>query len=434
MWIRWWFFLAFAIIVASLRNFSHAVDVDDDNEYVEEFRLDGFCTALCTRGHLVDGYDTMLQLSKRLDDPNAFATFLDSYYEEAEERLESDDLGRFTTFGRRNHMKIRAYCDKVGFNFEECLLFEKLAIEAKTTFACVFNCMHDLFEDDPGFCPSIETMSVPHGEVLNCVLEFEEEEMTIDAQKRIDPAVALSILQKYGFVAFKNFFSRERMRDVHEILLNWRRVGDWDGRKYSEFMAKRHLHDPALREEVVIPFVDPFLSILKDIEESVVKEVMDRYVGLPGLHLEFVSSILSDPGAGPQTIHTDIAVPGRMLKGNLALHAMKKENGPTGFCPCSHSRAPFYYAYALSPIECILHFQPDFVDPGTFVIYDQALKHQGMDNRGSDTRFILDISYVAGTMDEDYIENFPPFAREEILKFRNGFQSEGDSNASVVDE
>lgn len=420
MWNRWCSFLAFGISVfySSLLNFSDAIDHDD--EALEEFRLDGYCTALCTRGHSIEGYDMMLELSKQVDDPMAFVTFLDSFYddEEGDEEHDLEDID----IARLNHMKFCAYCNKVGFNFEDCLMLEKLALEAKASFECVFNCMHDLLNNGPGFCPSIDMMAVPHRELLNCILEFDLETVTIDAQNISDPDKALLILQKYGFVAFKNFFSAGRMEEIHEILLDWRRIGEWDGRKYAEFMAKQHLHDSALREEVVVPYTDPFLSILKDIEDSLVWQVMDRYVGLPGLQLDIVTSILSDPGAGTQVIHTDIAVPGRMLKGNLALHRMKKENGPTGFCPCSHSRAPFYYIYAFSPIECLLHFQPDFVDSGTLVIYDQALKHQGMDNRGTDTRFILDISYVVGTIDEDYIENFAPIAREEIMKFRNGFQ------------
>jgi Phytanoyl-CoA dioxygenase (PhyH) len=415
---RWCSFLAFGIsvICISLLNFSDAID--NDHEALEEFRLDGYCTALCTRGHSIDGYGTMLELFKQVDDPIAFDTFLDSYYDDEEEKHGLEDIDLV----RRNHLKFRASCNKVGFNFEDCIMLEKLALEAKATFHCVFNCMHDLLENDPGFCPSIEMMALPHRELLNCILEFDQETVTIDAQKSIDPDEALSILQKYGFVAFKNFFSAGRMEEIHEILLDWRRIGEWDTRQYADFMAKRHLHGSALREEVVVPYTIPFLSILKDIEDSFAWQVMDRYVGLPGLQLEFVTSILSDPGAGTQLLHTDVAVPGRKLKGNLALHRMKKENGPTGFCPCSHSRAPFYYSYAFSPIECLLHFQPDFVDSGTFVIYDQALQHQGMDNRGNDTRFILDISYLVGMVDEDYIENFAPIAREEVMKFRNGFQ------------
>jgi hypothetical protein len=48
----------------------------------------------------------------------------------------------FINIGQRNRMKCSAHCD--GANFEECLLLEILAVEAKASFDCVLNGMHDL--------------------------------------------------------------------------------------------------------------------------------------------------------------------------------------------------------------------------------------------------------------------------------------------------
>lgn len=389
--------------------------------------------ALCSSGGAEEGYEMMVAMSKRVKDPMAFAAFLEQYYEfemkDEEEELaksgeEEVDMASLMSIGRGKHLKTRAYCKSEGFKFDECTLLEKVANDARTIYLCGMNCMHDLLDDD-GFCPSYDMMAISHQDLLACVLDFDQGQVTIDAQHGIDIQQAASMLQRYGFVAFKNFFSTERMKSVHDILLDWRKVGDWDGRRYTDYMAKDHLHEPELREEIVVPHTEPFLSILEEIKQSEAWHVMEQYVGLPGLEIEIATSILSDPGAGSQTIHSDFAVPGRMLKGNLALHSMKRGNGPTGFCPCTHSRALFYRPYALSPVECPLHFQPETVDAGTFVIYDQALEHHGMMNLGDDTRYILDISYIVGEIDDEYIQNFSPVAGEAVMEIRSTFSIGG---------
>jgi Phytanoyl-CoA dioxygenase (PhyH) len=398
-----------------------------DHESLEDLRSEGYCTALCTyKGVSVDGYNMMLQMSKQIEDPSAFHTFLDEYEELDEETLYLNDKNEdyedefldLMVIGRRKHLKFRDFCSSIGFAFEDCTLLKKLAEDAKAALGCVANCMYDLMEDD-GFCPSYEAMAAPHQDFLTCMLEFDPEKVILDAENGIDLEQALKLLQRFGFVAFRNFFPHKRMEEIHNILVEWRNVGEWGGRQYNNFMAKEHLHDSDLREEVVIPFMEPFLSTLREINESVVWQVMEQYVELPGFQFEFVTSILSDPGADRQTIHNDIGVPGRMLKGNLALHSMSTENGPTEFCPCTHTRGSFYYTYALSLVECPLHFQPDVVDAGTLIIYDQALEHRGMDNRGNTTRHILDISFIRGKVGNEYVDNFSSSARDDIMNFRN---------------
>lgn len=398
----------------------HGLPLNDDK--LQELRYDGYCTEVCSRGSPKNSYGMMLRLSEKTRNPKKFAAALQEYIsfdEEDDDQKERDEIEERVNLvlRRMRHMKLQAYCAEVGIQFEDCTLLEKLVQDDVATHQCVENCVLDLKSNINSSCPSVESMAEEHREFLQCMLDFDPDKVTLDFQQDdIDLEESLAIMDKYGFVAFRNFFSPGRMREIHELLVRWRHTWEWEGRQYADFAGKVHLHRPRFREEVVIPNDGPFEALLQKIRESDIWTMMDRYVSHPGLHLDYVTSILSDPGATKQSVHADVPVPRRYLKGNLSIHPMRKENGPTGFCPCTHMRGPFYHSYGASHIVCPLHYQPDFVDAGTLVIYDQALDHQGMDNTGNSTRYILDIGYRVGAYDEGYLSNFPSFAVNQVLK------------------
>ena len=150
----------------------------------------------------------------------------------------------------------------------------------------------------------------------------------------------LRVLQKNGFVVIENFFPKELMDRVYDALTTWDETEKWNNFTYSDFYSTNpdQLNTYKNRLEIVLPFVDPFETVLSTVHDSNLIDLMSTYANEKSnfnepINLFMATSIMSRYGASEQTIHHDYGYEASMIKINVAVHDIPQESGPTSFCP-----------------------------------------------------------------------------------------------------
>ena len=411
----WWLALLFFLHTVTIIS---AGEIED--ELLEELRVEGACAKNC---HLdtkesMDNYYHLLRMQR---ETRGFSAAFDELIEDLTEDSFYDDL----------HNNVAQYCatefqpDKDNkVTMADCLHVEEVLRECKVADKLIMSC-YDFMEASQ-MTPSFEAQDERTKEKERCLVEFEPKHVLLEKGNSNDFTTEkiTAVLQRYGVVIIQNFFPRDEMKNIHDILRDWRDTGVWKDRyNFTTYHGHRHLHGNENhrkrppRGEIVLPFEEPFLSIVDQIDKSILVDVMHRYGNRTDLNMEYATSIFSEPPAVDQDLHSDYNFPVNLFKIGIAVHDTPKEQGPTGFCPCTHSWGDFFPPFA-TDVLCPLHFQADFIPAGTVFLYDQAIQHQGMSNHHG-TRFILDISYTFGDFISSYIDDsWGQEAMLEVQKYR----------------
>jgi hypothetical protein len=348
-----------------------------------------------------------------------------------------DDLVE-DTYYKDLHHNVAEYCETEfqptgSVTMEDCLKVEQVLRECKVADKMIASC-YDFMEAQQ-MTPSFEAQDKRTKDKELCLLGFEKEQVML--QKTDSIGQIASALEKYGVVIIHDFFPRNEMEKIHKILVDWQDTGTWKGYNFTSFHGHRHLHGNSkkrrpTRGEIVLPFTEPFKSIVDQIDDSILIDVMHTYGNRTDLSMEYATSIFSVPPTGNQNLHSDYNWQSNLFKIGIAVHDTPKTQGPTGFCPCTHAWGDFFPPFA-TDVYCPLHFQAEFISAGTVFLYDQAIQHQGMSNH-LDTRFILDVSYTFGDFISSYIdENWGEEAMGEVKKYRAHVQQQRrkDENENV---
>ncbi|KAL3907559.1 MAG: hypothetical protein SGILL_008824, partial [Bacillariaceae sp.] len=370
---RWLSLLCLSTVVAVIL----AAELKD--EVLEELRIEGACAKNC---HLdtdatMGNYYHLLRLQR---ETRGFSAAFEELIEDLTEESFYDDLQR----------NVAQYCetefqpaanDKV--TMEDCLRVESVLRDAKVSDKLIISCFE--FMEAAQMTPSFEAQDPRTQEKETCLMDFEPERVLLEKSNSDDFTTEhiTAVLQRYGVVIIQNFFSRDEMKNIHDILRNWRDTGMWkDTYNFTTYHGYKHLHGNgnrrknAARGEIVLPFEEPFLSIVDQIDKSILIDVMHRYGNRTDLNMEYATSIFSEPPANHQGLHSDYNFPVNLFKIGIAVHDTPKVQGPTGFCPCTHAWGDFFPPFA-TDVPCPLRFQADFIPAGTVFLYDQAIQHQG---------------------------------------------------------
>ena len=409
-------------------------------QHLELIRKEGYCMNLCGIGYdtEADGYDAVMKQYHKtkeegtiddlyaelyggvdLDDANSDVAPL--LREKGEEVDEDDSISRI----KEMLLVTDVFCKYHELSFDECMEIERAIITELIGLSCVDGCLQELSNCSLLKIPEFKDMPPIKQDFEKCLDEFGGPEEFFDYQNRASITVKdmLRILKKNGFVVIENFFPPELMSKVNEFMNNWDELREWNNLTYSDFYSSdpNQLNEYENRLEVVLPYVDPFETVLSTIHKSILMELMSAYGSNQPINIDFPASILSRPGAVEQSTHSDHGYVAGMLKLNVAIHDIPEISGPTSFCPCTHQRGTIFTTYLN---ECITRFHPNLVKAGTVTIYDQSMRHNGMANKGDlKRRYILDLSYNIGNVKNNYTSSYPGLATEHIRKYRESYQN-----------
>lgn len=374
----------------------------------ERLRVEGVCVKRCGFGSDLeqDGFATVMRLYRRFQEGGEFADFLEEIGEE--DLLGADLIDEIL----QEHFELSP---------DERIDLVHALLHLKQGEQCLDYCRTQSRKD---WTPSFESMSLVHQQAEECLLGFKEKSFDITE----DLGEIVAAFRKDGFVVIKNAFPESLIRASRDVLDSWRRNGTWGGLAYEDYSDSKHLHTSDNRDEVVLPVRDPFTTLLTMIDSSKVMEILQGYSDTSRVQLEFVSSILSRPGASTQLVHSDYAFPRSLLKLNIALQDMQTENGPTALCPCTHLHGNTFDVYNIDGDGdgCPVQYKPKSVAAGTLTIYDQSLLHHGTQNTGKTDRWILDVSYTSGDIHSSYHDAFRADAARSIFEWRQQYRRGDD--------
>ena len=97
------------------------------------------------------------------------------------------------------------------------------------------------------------------------------------------------------------------MLEVNEFMNNWDELGQWNNLTYSDFYSsfEGQLNEYENRLEVVLPYVDPFETVLSTVHKSTLMELMSAYGSHQPINIDFPATIISRPGAKKQETHSE---------------------------------------------------------------------------------------------------------------------------------
>ncbi|KAL3937239.1 MAG: hypothetical protein SGARI_002202 [Bacillariaceae sp.] len=369
-----------ALLLASSVSMVFAGDLDPED--LSELRIEGMCAKLThvDTEEVIQNYNHIFKVQRGVQAfSQAFQEMLDDILGDSYDGL-SQTITKFC--------EGQDYDKYDSISLEDCMKIEEILRECKILEGIIGKCYD--FAEDQETTPSFESMDQRNQDWEKCLMDFDEDEITHQSTDPIDKIA--DSLEKYGVVIIKNFFDPAKMSLKGSV-----------------------------RGEIVLPFKEPFRSIMEEIDHSILVDVMQTYgqqSDTDVLNMEYPTSIFSIKGSPEQPLHRDYVFPKTLFKIAVSTHDTPKVQGPTGFCPCTHTNGDFFPIWE-TDIECPLRFQPSFLPAGTVVLYDQALEHQGMDNQ-YDTRFILDISYTFGDYKSEYIEsgNWSDEAKSHVDLYR----------------
>ena len=168
------------------------------------------------------------------------------------------------------------FCEYYDYSFNECMEVKRGIISQNQANVCIDSCESMLLKNYPTMMPEFEDMAPSKQKFEKCLDDFKGPHEFFDYQNKtsINVKDMLSILRKNGFVVIKNFFPSELMSEVHYVMNNWDESGEWNNLTYSDFYSsnKDQLNEYENRLEIVLPFVDPFETVLATIHGSILME------------------------------------------------------------------------------------------------------------------------------------------------------------------
>ena len=430
--------------IASVNNHAKTSSSSNWNLSEEErnfIRKEGYCMKICGVGYdsKYDGFDTLMYHYHKTKVDGTFDD-LDSEIKDGT-NVALDNISEIGPILRKEALEqeshsaslvkkvfhvVDVYCKYSNINDDECMDLQRSLIAEAQSESCYRKCLGSISRNiDIEDLPEFDDIPPIKQEFERCLDEFNGPHEFFDYQNKssININDMLKVLKRNGFVVIQNFFSSELMKEVNDVMNTWDETDIWNNFTYSDFYSTDgdQLNMYRNRLEIVLPFVDPFETVLSTIHTSILMELMSAYGSHQPINIDFPASIMSRPGSLDQSIHGDHGYVAGMLKLNVAIHDIPEESGPTSFCPCTHLNGVFHDIYAH---DCRIRYHPKLVKAGTVTIYDQSMMHNGMANNGElKRRYILDLSYNIGNVRNNYTNTYPDLASEHIQKYREAYQN-----------
>jgi len=202
------------------------------------------------------------------------------------------------------------------------------------------------------------------------------------------------------------------------------------------------------REELWLPFEEPFLQFEKVLENQQVAEAVRSFFdNKTDIVVDHVNIVNAPGGAGSarQGLHSDVAMAGEHLEIHLPLveaaearSALPLERGPTRFCPCTQGLTDLSDPYARSirryfasrqrcleyaDLSWILHSEIASEGGPWVTLYDADVFHQGLENVSPKARPVMVIaltSSLAAVHQRNYVRrNISSAHVDALVKYRS---------------
>ena len=262
------------------------------------------------------------------------------------------------------------YCNSLEESFEYCMGRTKEILLYEQAYECYSSCM-----EKPSQEIEFESSAYPHQQFETCLDEYKPQYFTPPSP----PEQMMEAYKTTGFLIIENFFEKQLMNEVTYTLNAWRKLKTWQNLNFTKYAFDEYIPTNANRFEVILPFLDPFKSLVTQL----------KTLDLPFEELDIVSATASLPGAIQQTKYRNTLSKETVFQ--IIPHDSLLQNGIVSFCPCTHHHARSFDFFTLEN-ECPVSETPE-LKAGSLIVYDGALMHFENRNYGGIVRWNVEVNF-----------------------------------------